>query len=125
MSKSITIDYDEYLDMQDLIKKLKEQNSALCQGASVVEAYEIDVNGMWINRVMSRPPRFIRKNETLLQGVAAREVEHSVDLIRASDAVVAKGAESSVYFRGVETLTLRLKRQIKTMNETLARLRNE
>ena len=39
MSKTITLDYKEFLSMQDEIKKLKEQNSMLSQGAGIIEVH--------------------------------------------------------------------------------------
>lgn len=89
MSKQITMSHEEYLAMQDEIAKLKEANSALCQGAPILE----------INKFTYQPIV-----PTSLWRSSFSDIEDSKDLMHVAGNFIAKGKSAGVEFEGAEDL---------------------
>ena len=107
MSKTITLDYKEYESMQDEIKKLKEQNSMLCQGASVVEVIDFQFAPLNLSFPYSD------------ERIAMRAINDAEELLYVCEKIVAKGAENNIYFSGIETLKLKLKCQSEILKRKM------
>lgn len=81
--------HEEYLAMQDEIAKLKEANSALCQGAPILEINK------FTHRVIG---------PFLICGGESCDIRESKDLINVAGNYIARGKSAGVEFKGAEDL---------------------